>query len=66
MELFLEKENKTQTIELEKPTSIKEILKDLNISNESIIISKNGEICLEDEIINNDDKIKLFSVVSGG
>ncbi len=66
MELFIEKDNITKNIQLENKTQLKQILKDLNISIESIILVKNNEVCLEDEYVFNEDKIKLLSVVSGG
>lgn len=66
MKLFIERENKTQNIELENEISCKEFLKGLNISQEAVILVKNGSVCLEDEILTNDDELKLLSVVSGG
>jgi len=66
MEIFLEKDNKTIELEIKESKSLKNILKELDVSVESVILIKNDEICLEDELINNYDKIKLLSVVSGG
>jgi len=66
MEVFLERINETKIIELDSEKSLKEVLKDLDISVESVILIKNDEICLEDELVCNDDKIKILSVVSGG
>jgi len=66
MELFLERENKTIQIELKNKQTLKEILKEMKISIDSVILVKNNEICLEDEFISNTDKLKILSVVSGG
>ena len=66
MEIFLEKENKTITKNLSSSIKIIELLDELQINKESIIIVKNNNIALEDEIINNEDNIKILSVVSGG
>lgn len=66
MEVFLERDNKTLDIEIKKEIPISKLLKQLNISTESVIIVKNNEIALEDEIVTNEDKLKLLSVVSGG
>ena len=66
MEIYFEKTNKTKTIELKKPTTLKEIIKQEKITLESVILIKNNNICLENEEINNNDKIKILSVVSGG
>ena len=66
MEIFLEKDNKTINKEIKNPIKITELLKELNITKESIIIVKNNNIALEDETIENTDNLKLLSVVSGG
>jgi len=66
MEIFLEKENKTITKNLSSSIKIIELLDELQINKESIIIVKNNNIALEDETINNEDNIKILSVVSGG
>ena len=66
MEIYFERENKTKKITLKEPITLKELLNQLNLNLDSIILVKNDEICLEDEIVTNKDKIKLLSVVSGG
>ena len=66
MEIFLEKEKKTIKIKIKEKKTLKEILKELNISLNSVILVKNDEICLEEEILSDKDKIKILSVVSGG
>ena len=66
MEIFLEKENKTIYLELKKEETLKDIIKKLDISLDSVILVKNDQISLEDEKINDKDKIKILSVVSGG
>jgi sulfur carrier protein ThiS len=66
MEIYLEKENKTIQKELKTPVELKKLLRELNISIESIILIKNNEITLEDEDVCDTDKIKILTVVSGG
>ncbi|MCA9495592.1 MAG: MoaD/ThiS family protein [Nanoarchaeota archaeon] len=66
MEVFIEKNNETKKIILNKKVKLNKILDEMGISLESVILVKNGEVCLEDEEVSNDDKIKLLSVVSGG
>ena len=66
MEIFIEKENKTIDYEVSEKIELKEVLKKLNISLDSIILVKNNEVCLEDELVSDSDKIKILSVVSGG
>jgi len=66
MEIYFEKTNATKTIKLTKPTTLKEILQKESITIESVILVKNNCVCLEETKVNNDDKVKLLSVVSGG
>ena len=66
MEVYIEKENATRQIKLKENKKIKEIVKELGISINSVILVKNDSICLEDEIVSDKDKIKILSVVSGG
>ena len=66
MEVYIEKEDATKQIKLEQDKKLREILKELEISVNSVILVKNDSICLEDEMVSDKDKIKILSVVSGG
>lgn len=66
MEIFIEKNNKTINLELNEPKKLIEILNKLKITKESIILVKNNEIALEDTLVEDKDKLKILSVVSGG
>ncbi len=46
--------------------TIREILKSIGLIIEEYVISRNGEIVSEDEIVGEDDYITLYPVVSGG
>jgi thiamine biosynthesis protein ThiS len=41
-------------------------LKKANILPEGVIATRNGELILEDEILNEGDVVKLVAVISGG
>ena len=41
-------------------------LQKCDILPESVIATREGELILEDEILNDDDVIKLVTVISGG
>ncbi|MDR2545428.1 MAG: MoaD/ThiS family protein [Methanobrevibacter sp.] len=47
-------------------TTIKDLLDKLNISSESVVTKKNGNIVVEDEIINDNDEIQLIRIIYGG
>ena len=66
MRLYLEKEDLEKEIKIDSEKSLKQILKEEKISISSVILVKNGEVCLEDEMVNDKDEVKLLSVVSGG
>jgi len=66
VEIYLEREDKTLNLEISENKKIKDLLKEMNISISSVIITKNEQVTLEDDIVKNTDKIKILSVVSGG
>jgi len=41
-------------------------LEKCNILSESVIAMRNGEMILDDEILQNGDVVKLVAVISGG
>lgn len=46
--------------------SVKHLLEKLNVNSVEVIIKKNDEIVFEDEIITNDDDLKIINVIFGG
>jgi len=47
-------------------TSIKDILEDMNLSSETVVTKKNGDIVVEDEIITDGDEIQIIQIIYGG
>ena len=41
-------------------------LKKINVSSESVIATRGGEMILDDEILKDGDVVKLIAVISGG
>ncbi len=66
MKVFIEKTNETIDVKLKEGDKLVNILDRLNINISSIILVKNGEVCLEDSKVTDSDEIKILSVVSGG
>jgi len=66
VEIFIDRENKNQTLELGNNSTIADLLKKLHINPVTVIVSRNNVIILEDEKLNGNDKIKILSVISGG
>ncbi|HJO01364.1 MAG: MoaD/ThiS family protein [Candidatus Woesearchaeota archaeon] len=64
--VFFDRENKEKTIEVDENSSVKDLLGKMKINPVTVIVSKDNNILTEDEKINDRDKIKLISVISGG
>lgn len=47
-------------------TTIRKALQKLSIEPDSVLVTRNGELITDDEIIQVDDVIKLVPVISGG
>ncbi|GAA5819795.1 MAG: MoaD/ThiS family protein [Methanobrevibacter sp. CfCl-M3] len=47
-------------------TTIKHLLNELDISSESVVTKKNGDIVVEDELINDEDEIQIIRIIYGG
>ena len=63
---FIDRENKTHKIDVEKNSSVKQLLEKLRINPVTVIVSRNNELILEDVNLNDKDEIKILSVISGG
>ena len=63
---FVDRENKNYRIELNKESSVADLLEKLKINPVTVIVTRGSELILEDERLNNNDEIKILSVISGG
>ncbi|MBI4452565.1 MoaD/ThiS family protein [Candidatus Woesearchaeota archaeon] len=64
--IFIDREDKREKIELDSDSKIEDLLKILSINPVTVIVSRNNELILEDEKLNDNDNIKILSVISGG
>ena len=46
--------------------SIKNLFDDLSVSRQTIVAKQNGEIAVEESVINNGDTIQLIQIIYGG
>ena len=44
----------------------RDALKKIDVLPESVLITRNGELITEDEILNEGEQIRLIAVISGG
>jgi len=53
-------------LEVDNKAIVKDVLKELDIAANTVIIVRNGNLILEDEELQEDDKIDLLPTISGG
>jgi sulfur carrier protein len=63
--LIFNNESETKSLNNDN-TSIKDILDEMNLSSETVVAKKNGDIVVEDELIANGDEIQLIQIIYGG
>lgn len=55
-----------QMYEVKSGMTVRSALKKNGIEPDSVLITRNGELITDDEILKENDKIKLIAVISGG
>jgi sulfur carrier protein ThiS len=65
MKIYIEKDNRSLDLKKDNING-KKLLEELRINPSSIILVKNNEVVLDDEVLEDKDDIKILSVVSGG
>ncbi|MBR4396973.1 MAG: MoaD/ThiS family protein [Methanobrevibacter sp.] len=58
--------DKVEERELNGELTIKELLDDLDLSSETIVTKKNGEIVIEEASIEDGDEIEFIQIIYGG
>ena len=70
VKVFLERQNKEETIELDgkaKATfTVADIMKQLNVNPAEVIAVRNDELVTEDAKVKAGDELKFLAVISGG
>lgn len=55
-----------QTYEFDRPMTVRELLKELNLSPESALVLRGDEVLTEDERLSEDEEVRVVSAISGG
>lgn len=55
-----------ETRELKENFTIKDLLNELELSSQTTVAKQNGEITVEDSVINENDEIQLIQIIYGG
>lgn len=66
MEFTLRYKKTTETRQLKENYSIKELLDDLELSAQTTVSKKNGELVIEETVIDDGDEIQLVQIIYGG
>jgi sulfur carrier protein len=57
---------RNQEFEIKHGMTVRKALQKLNIEPDSVLATRNGELLTDDEIVKENDVIKLVPVISGG
>jgi len=63
---YIDRENRKVEVELNGSPKVSDLMKELKINPVTVIVSRNNELILEEERLQNNDEIKILSVISGG
>lgn len=64
--IYVERKHKKLCLNLNKDTTINELLEKLEINKETVIVAVDHKIVIEKEKIGNAKQIDILSVISGG
>ena len=53
-------------MKIKKDTTISELLEELKINRETVVVTKNGEISVEEEALAPGDTVEILKIISGG
>lgn len=55
-----------QTFQVEGTITVKDALKQLNLSRESHLVVRDGELLTENDALRNGETVKIIAAISGG
>lgn len=66
MKFNLKFKDLTETRELAENYTVQNLLNDLGLSAQTIVAKQNGELTIEESVINDGDEIHLVQIIYGG
>ncbi|AMD17717.1 thiamine biosynthesis protein ThiS [Methanobrevibacter sp. YE315] len=66
MEYKLKFKDINETRQLKENFTIKDLLNELEVSSQTTVVKQNGEITIEETVINEGDEIQLVQIIYGG
>lgn len=64
--VFLERSGESKSLILKAGATVADALKALGVTEETVIVARNGELAAGCVALEDNDKLKIMSVVSGG
>jgi sulfur carrier protein len=55
-----------RTYEFDRPMTVRELLKELNLSPESAFVIRGDEVLTDDDRIGEDEEVRVINAISGG
>ncbi|MBI2107822.1 MoaD/ThiS family protein [Candidatus Woesearchaeota archaeon] len=62
----IDREKGKRNVELGIDSSVKDLLNSLRINPVTVIVARNNELIPENEKLNDNDEVRILSVISGG
>ncbi len=66
IDIFIERFNENKSVELKENSRVKDLLRELDISSNTVLVTVNNNLVVDTTALNDNDQVKLLSVVSGG
>lgn len=63
MKVYIERTKETKKV---KAKTVAELLKRLELNPGTVLVTKNDELLIEDDKLNDRDEIRIIPVISGG
>ncbi|HIH12828.1 TPA: thiamine biosynthesis protein ThiS [Candidatus Woesearchaeota archaeon] len=63
--IFKERENSRETIDF-TGKSVLDLLRHLQINSETVLVVRKNEVLTEEELLEDQDRVDILSVISGG
>ena len=64
--ISIDREKGKRNVELGIDSSVKDLLNSLKINPVTVIVARNNELIPENEKLNDNDEVRILSVISGG
>lgn len=64
MQIFIERENRKEKLKFNGKVS--QLLQQLRLNPATVLVARNNSLVTEEDTLNDKDKVKILSVISGG